>query len=247
MADAPTTPFDQLNDVLGHPLSLGLGTVCVAWLVGRVVHEQVRRLDLQPARPGARPFDWPALFSGLAFWLVMALGLYGVVARASYGSAVASMLEGAAGLALRLLTGAVVLAGAARLSATLAADAPDATAEDARRERRTITLAAAILAAAAVTGLAPGVALALTLAAVGVAVLLRSPDGRARIARWLSDLGAGLRLRELEPAARANAARGLQVPGAIGLLRTWVVEREQRRLVANEALLELLTTPPPAA
>ncbi|MCO5167190.1 MAG: hypothetical protein M9894_12630 [Planctomycetes bacterium] len=234
------TSLEQLDLVLGHPVALLFATVVAAWLAARVVQDQVRRLRLSEDDGRARAFDWPALFAMLVFWLVLALGTYAIASHRGL-PAVAAALQGGAALLLRLVLGAVVLAGASRLGQALATtrDADEEGLADGRRERRAVLVAGAVLAAAAATGLSPGVCLALALVAAPAALLLRQPEHRARVAGWLADVAAGLRLRELEPERRARD--GLRVPGGVGLLRTWVVEGERTHLVRNEALLERLT------
>lgn len=242
-------PGEQLDALLAHPLSILFATIVAAWLAARVVQDQVRRLrafDAPGRTADAGAFDWPALFSMLVFWLVLSLGLFAAASQRD-ARALGALLEGGAALLLRLLLAAVVLAGATRLGATLAETAPEAdapTREAARRERRTVVVIGAALAAAAATGLSVGTCIAIALVAGPLAFLLRHPEHRARAAGWLADLAAGLRLRELEPASRRR--EGLEVPGKIGLLRTWVVEGAgagEKRLVRNEALLERLTAP----
>ncbi|MBX3465591.1 MAG: hypothetical protein KF878_01675 [Planctomycetes bacterium] len=239
MQSAPTS-FEHLDQLLGHPVTLLFGAVVAAWLAARVVHEQVRRLRLDESDGRAPPFDWPALFAALVFWLVLALGVYGLASHRGL-AAVAKVLEGGVSLVLRVLLGAVVVAGASRLGRTLTAtrDAGEEELAAGRRERRAVLVAGAVLAAAAVTGLSPAACLVLALVAAPIGLLLRHPEHRARVAGWLADLAAGLRLRELEPERRARD--GLSVKGEIGLLRTWVVEGERAHLVRNEALLERLT------
>lgn len=239
---------EQLDALLAHPLSMLFATIVAAWLAARVVQDQVRRLrlsDTPVARRDASSFDWPALFSMLVFWLVLSIGLFAAATQRD-ARALGALLEGGAALVLRLLLAAVVLAGATRLGATLAETAPDAdpaTRDAARRERRTVVVIGAALAAAAATGLSVGTCIAVALVAGPTAFLLRHPEHRARAAGWLADLAAGLRLRELDPASRRR--EGLEVPGKIGFLRTWVVEggAGAKRLVRNEALLERLTAP----
>lgn len=239
----PVAPLEQLEALLAHPVTLTFATIVAAWLAARVVQEQVRRLRLEgDDRAGARRFDWPALYSTLVFWLVLALGLFGVASHLEL-RAIAALLEGACGVLLRLLLAATVLVGASRLGAALAeehaGEADEALAAK-RRERRTVLVIGAALAAAAATGLSVGTCVAIALVAGPAAFLLRHPEHRARVAGWLADLAAGLRLRELPPEGRRR--EGLQVTDKIGLISTWVEEGEgRRRLVRNEALLERLT------
>ncbi len=237
------SPLEQLEALLGHPVSLLFATIVAAWLASRVVHEQVRRLRLdgRDERAGERRFEWSALYSTLVFWLVLGLGLFGVASHLEL-RAMATLLEGACGVLLRLLLAATVLVGASRLGAALTDEAPgegDEALAAKRRERRTVLVIGAALAAAAATGLSVGTCVAVALIAGPAAFLLRHPEHRARVAGWLADVAAGLRLRELDPSSRQR--EGLLVVGKIGAISTWVEEDGRRRLLRNEALLERLT------
>lgn len=239
---SPVPPLQQLEALLAHPVTLTFATIVAAWLAARVVEEQVRRLRLDGEdRAGARRFDWPALYSTLVFWFVLGLGLFGVAGHLQLRP-IATLLEGACGVLLRLLLAATVLVGASRLGAALT-DATPGEGDEAlaakRRERRAVLVVGATLAAAAATGLSVGTCVAFALVAGPAAFLLRHPEHRARLAGWLADLAAGLRLRELPP--DRHRVEGLQVAGKIGLISTWVEEGNGRRLVRNEALLERLT------
>lgn len=236
----PTTPMDELDRVLGHPVTLIAVTLLAAWLVRRTVEEQVRRLRLDD---DGGTFDWAALLAALAGWATLLLGLLGLATHRGW-SALSAPLAAAFGGAGRLLLAAAVLLGAARLARSFAepeADADAAARARARAEARTIHALGAALAVAAALGLSPFTALLLALLVIPLALVVRSPDHRTRAAALLDDLAAGLRLRGH---VKAGATlEGGRVAGDPGPLRTWVELDGRRQLLRNADLLARVTAP----
>lgn len=248
-ADVPS-PRAELDAFLGNPLLLGFGALIAAWLAGRALQDQARRMGLDDALarqvgPDGPEFRWSVFFGAGGFWLVLMAGLLGIASRLSL-PVVGDLLQSAVELLLRGLLGGGILAAAVTFAGVLSG--PDAAPDAARGERRTVLLVGAVLAVAAVTGLSLGTWLLLGLIAVPIVLLARSPRHRGRAAAALEDLAAGLRLRgQVNADGPVPGASGARLAGALGPLRTWIVQDRRRRLLRNSELLALVEGPAAAS